>query len=206
MTVAWSLHYFIIFDTCYDCMYRDCTQRKLYIIMFHHIIHHILSLHHRPQISSWPNQYGQPYPTQFKGWLFQRIFALLLMHSSLTHINQEKKICLITGYESKIFFQICTSACILSLTDDQRRGKQCRIYVDITFINMNYHVAAILEVVAAFAEVLVPTKFGQKFNYVGCQGSSLCVSSSSGDDTPYFFGHIFTNTKTWIDILRKYPS
>ena len=128
------------------------------------------------------------------------------MHSSLTHINQEKKICLITGYESKIFFQICTSACILSLTDDQRRRKQCRIYVDITFLNMNFHVASIFLLFAAFAEALFPTKFGLKFNSVGCQGSSLCVSSSSVDDAPYFFGPIFTNTKTWIEILRKYPS
>ena len=71
---------------------------------------------------------------------------------------------------------------------------------------MNFHVAAILAVVAAFSEALVPTKFVPKFNYVGCQGSSFCVSSSSGDDAQYLFGPIFTNTKTWIDILRKYPS
>ena len=42
-------------------MHRDWAQRKLIIVMFHHIIHHIFSLRHRLQISSWPTQLR-------KGW------------------------------------------------------------------------------------------------------------------------------------------
>ena len=71
---------------------------------------------------------------------------------------------------------------------------------------MNVRVAAILAIVAAFAEAFAPTAFSPKFNYVGCRSSSLCASSSSGDDAPSFFESIVTNAKTRIGIAKRSSS